>query len=158
MDKLFRVSWRWRTSKRGVVRDFQCPDLATLMRTLERSEGVRPDGVAELIIHQIQDDGSVMELFAQDDDTKTMVSNLIATAEGRKSEAENELDRLIKKGHDDNDERETSSILTRITEQILASRRNNPDAKAKPRIKLRLQEDPTTAFAGNGLYSARAAR
>lgn len=60
----FKVMWRFPKSKKETVRNFICKDLGTLLKMLERSEGVTQLTVDELCIHAIGSDGKVRELFA----------------------------------------------------------------------------------------------
>lgn len=143
MDNHYKVSWRFRTSRHDVVRDFQSPDLKTLLRTLAKSEGVRPDGVAELIIHKINGDGTVAEIFVAADGDK-----LSKDAEHRA-----EFDRLLAKGRSQENEDVTDRVLLDTTAAIIKNR--NPSAK--PRIKLKATDDLSKVYDPSGLWFARSA-
>lgn len=62
-DIQFKAMWRF-PKRKTTVMDYQCKDLGTLLKLLHRSEGVDVTTVDELVIHQIDADGSVKELFA----------------------------------------------------------------------------------------------
>lgn len=149
MDTLYRVCWRWRTARNSVVRDYHAPDLQTLLKMLARSENVTVGTVAEMIVHQINTDGTVTELISKADQTT------------EKSLDELELDRLVAKGRElqrtPPAEEVVTNSLERIRQAILDGRNGANTAKDKPRIRLVHKQEPTKHYSANGMYYAVAA-
>jgi hypothetical protein len=138
MDILYRVAWKWKTGKNTVVQDYAAPDLKTLMKMLKRSENVAPETVGELVIHQINNDGTVTEMFA----TCDVPWSKDGTPETRVPPAEEVV----------------TAQLEKISKAILDGRKGTPTA-AKPRIRLThaTTVEPEKHYAANGLYYAIAA-
>ena len=132
MDTMYRVAWRFSDNKIMIVRNFQCPNLRTLMHTLDRSEGVTPTSVAELVVHKINSGGTVTEM--------------LSAVDPQCCEVQSSPEKIVE------------DRLTRIGQELLQARQ---ERNAKPRIRLRAAEatpvNPTKRYDASGLYSACAA-
>lgn len=70
----YKVQYQWRNVKtRPITVDYAAPDLKSLLKMLDRAEGVSTQNTAFLVVHQINGDGSVTEVVAHDEQ-----SNVIA--------------------------------------------------------------------------------
>lgn len=137
MDTQYRVCWKWRTAKNHVVRDYAAPDLKTLLKMLKRSENVDRHTVQELVIHQINTDGTVTEMFASSDTYD------VPWDKDGKPEVITPAEEVV------------TSNLERIRQAVLANRAKG--VSDKPRVRLVHSVEPEKHYAANGLYYAIAA-
>lgn len=118
----YKVSWKRSTHPKAAQMggDYMAPDLKTLLKILGRAEGITPGNTAEMCVHQMMPDGTVLEVLHRNP------SGLVTTDFRQKKEAVRRTTVPTVS--------EEATVLKEV-ERIIADTKKQPPP-TKPRIRL----------------------
>lgn len=124
--RMFKVMWQMPKQK-VMTGNYQCADVKTLLRILERSEGVGRDTCKMLVVHEILPSGKVFEMLCIDEKDRVPVRPYIDPLPFEK---------------DDDDEDTVLSLVEKVLKEV------GEKADSKPHIKLSTTTPKSHVVAG----------
>ena len=147
----FRVHYKRQGHKKGETSNWHAADLNSLRATLKRSEGIALNNVECLYVHEIREDGSVMELLAYEE-----VNGNVHKLDTSPKEPTPPIDKRTPAA---SEQALVVSVVERAIEKARTDYAQSTETRAKPRIRLKATTATSThpSVVGGYLYKAVAA-